>query len=321
MADSPFRYFSDIQQKQVDWLWYPYIPYGKLTLLQGDPGEGKSTLMLNIAAAVTLGKPMPDGYALKEAHGVIYQCTEDDLSDTIKPRLIAADADCSKVAYIVDEAQSLTLEDGRIEETLALTGARLLILDPIQSFLVQDGDMQSASRMRSVLSKLSITAARYRCAIVLVGHMNKAQGGKSLYRGLGSIDIAAIARSVLMVTRDSSNKQLRYMVPIKSSLAAEGPAIGFSFDSKVGFQWGGPCDYNLDAVRSDLTAEPKSLTASQKLYDLLSAGDQPSTTVFEELSKIGVARRTVQTVKKEMGIVAYKKENAWFWSLPEEGCK
>lgn len=321
MADSPFRYFSDIPQRQVDWLWYPYIPYGKLTLLQGDPGEGKSTLILNIAAAVSLGKPMPDGYLLKEAHGVIYQCTEDDLSDTIKPRLIAADADCSKVAYIVDEAQSLTLEDGRIEETLALTGARLLILDPIQSFLVQDGDMQSASRMRSVLGKLSIIAARYRCAIVLVGHMNKAQGGKSLYRGLGSIDIAAIARSVLMVTRDSSNQQLRYMVPIKSSLAAEGPAVGFSFDSKIGFQWVGPCEYSIEADCTDIAVEPKSVTASQKLYDLLSAGDLPSTTILEELSKVGVSRRTAHAVKKEMGIVAYRKENAWFWSLPEEGCK
>ena len=142
-----YAFYSSVEQKSVDWLWYPYIPYGKLTLLQGDPGEGKSTVMLNIAAAVTQGQPMPDGFEVDAPHGVIYQCPEDDVADTIKPRLIAAGADCNKVAYIIDDNGSLNLEDNRIDETIMRTKSRLLILDPIQSFLVQDGDMQSASRM------------------------------------------------------------------------------------------------------------------------------------------------------------------------------
>ena len=105
MSNSLFQYeyFSSVTQHKVEWLWYPYIPYGKLTILQGDPGEGKSTFMLNVAALLTRGKNMPDGYQVKEPQKVVYQTAEDNLADTVKPRLIAAGADCNRIAYIVDE--------------------------------------------------------------------------------------------------------------------------------------------------------------------------------------------------------------------------
>ncbi len=199
MQQNMYDYYSNVRQRKVDWLWYPYIPYGKLTVLQGDPGDGKSTFILQIAALLSKGFQMPDGYQVEESQSIIYQCSEDDLADTVKPRLIAAGADCARIAFIVDDDERLTLEDERIEKTLAATKARLLIIDPIQAYLTQDYDMQNAIRMRTVLGGLSDLAAKYQCAIVLVGHMNKASGGKDLYRGLGSIDIAAIARSVLMI--------------------------------------------------------------------------------------------------------------------------
>ncbi|NLT08833.1 MAG: AAA family ATPase, partial [Ruminococcus sp.] len=213
------------------------IPYGKLTLLEGDPGEGKSTFMLHIAALITQGQDMPDGYKVEKAEYVIYQCNEDDVADTIKPRLQSAGADCSKVAYIIDDNSSLTLNDQRITQVLEKTHARLLILDPFQSFLMQDGDLHSVGRMRTTLGNLAVIASRYRCAVVLIGHMNKSATGKSLYRGLGSIDIAAIARSVLMVTRDEDDPEIRYMIPIKSSLAPEGPEVAFRMNRTIGFQW------------------------------------------------------------------------------------
>lgn len=229
MPELRFKYYSSVTQRKVEWLWYPYIPYGKITILQGDPGEGKSTFILNIAALLTTGQKMPDGTGGGKAQTVIYQCAEDDVADTIKPRLLAAGADCDRVAYIIDDNSELTFEDSRIEEVLAQTGARLLVIDPIQAFLVQDSDMQSAARMRAALSKLADVAARYKCAVILVGHLTKSYGGKNLYRGLGSIDIAAIARSVLMISRDSTESSVRYMFPVKASLAPEGSAIGFSF--------------------------------------------------------------------------------------------
>lgn len=124
-----YEYFSSVTQHKVEWLWYPYIPYGKLTILQGDPGEGKSTFMLNVAALLTRGKNMPDGYQVKEPQKVVYQTAEDNLADTVKPRLIAAGADCNRIAYIVDEEEPLTLMDSRIESVIQQTKARLFIYD------------------------------------------------------------------------------------------------------------------------------------------------------------------------------------------------
>jgi len=316
-VDFKYEYFSSIKQKKVDWLWYPYIPYGKLTLLQGDPGEGKSTFILNVAALLTRGAPMPDGFQVAGPQTVIYQCAEDNVADTVKPRLIAADADCGKVAYIVDESGRITLEDDRIEEVIIQTKAKLFILDPLQAFQSQDGDMQSASRMRSILGKLTLLAAKYNCAIVLIGHMNKGNGGNSIYRGLGSIDIAAIARSVLMIRRDCADSQVRYMTPIKSSLSPEGKTIAFSLGGTDGFRWIGPC--NNDASDCDCNHPPKNRKRSDVvdcIIEMLSERDMMSSEILAEMSQLGVSRRTLFNVKKEIGVQAYRKENAWFWRLP-----
>jgi len=168
-GDFQYEYFSSVTQHNVEWLWYPYIPYGKLTILQGDPGEGKSTFILNVAALLTRGKDMPDGFRVPEAQRVVYQTAEDNIADTVKPRLVAAGADCDKVAYIVDDEFPLTLEDDRIEKVIEQTGARLFILDPLQGYLSQDSDMTNAGRMRSQLKRLADIASRHRCAVVIVG--------------------------------------------------------------------------------------------------------------------------------------------------------
>lgn len=185
MPELHFAYFSEVKQRKIEWLWYPYIPYGKITILQGDPGEGKSTFILNIAALLTKGAKMPDGSGGGKTQTVVYQCAEDDIADTIKPRLVAAGADCEKIAYIIDDNNELTFEDARIEQVLQKTEARLLVIDPMQAFLVQDSDMQNAARMRGALGKLADVAAKYQCAVVLVGHLNKAYGGKKSISGAG----------------------------------------------------------------------------------------------------------------------------------------
>ena len=317
MPDLRFEYYSTVKQRKVDWLWYPYIPYGKITILQGDPGEGKSTFILHIAALLTNGQKMPDGTGGGPAQTVIYQCAEDDLADTIKPRLVTAGANCDKVAYIIDDNSELSFEDSRLEEVLAKTGARLLIIDPIQAFLAQDSDMQSATRMRTALRKLANVASRYQCAVVLVGHLNKSQGGKNLYRGLGSIDIAAIARSVLMVSRDQTNPSIRYMFPVKTSLAPEGCAIGFTF-SDGAIQW-------LDRREGDINPpdnsfferQDKLAQAKTYLLQILKNSDMPSVQIYEMLNSLGIKKRTVEAAKKEVGIQVYRKKNAWYWRSPD----
>ena len=317
MPEQPiYEYFSSIEPKEVEWLWYPYIPYGKLTILQGDPGEGKSTVMLNLIATVTNGGIFPDGAVFDRPHPVIYQCTEDNAADTVKPRLLAAGAVCEKIAYILDEDEKLTLDDSRIEDTLVRTSARLIVFDPIQSFLPQDSDMQNIGRMRSLLKKLCIVAEKHRCAVVLIGHMNKGGANNQLYRGLGSIDIAAIARSVLMIVRDRENPELRYLFQIKSSLAPEGRPVSFLMNRQQGFIWQEVCDLSIqDVIQNEPVSDNgKRSQAAVLLMELLTEQDMPSSEVFAELEKQGISRRTVQKAKKDAHIRAYKKNNIWYWS-------
>lgn len=313
-----YEYFSAVTQRKVEWLWYPYIPYGKLTILQGDPGEGKSTFMLNIAALLTKGKEMPDGFHVAEPQQVVYQTAEDNLADTVKPRLVTAGADCSRIAYVVDEDNPLTLEDNRIEKVIQQTNARLFILDPLQAYLSQDSNMFSAGRMRQQLRRIADIAAKYKCAIVVIGHMNKASGEKNLYRGLGSIDIAAIARSVLMISRNKYDSSIRYMFPVKSSLAPEGSTIAFSFDQKTGLRWIGQCQVDKEQIKDCDIDHSKKALARRVVLEMLCEQDIRSCDIFHKLQVMGISERTINTAKKELGVTSYRKEGAWFWHLDDQ---
>lgn len=118
---------SEIQSQEVEWLWYPFIPYGKLTIIQGDPGDGKTTLVLNIAAKLSRGEGLDNDMKVKEPVNVIYQTAEDGLADTVKPRLELAGADCEKILVIDESDKSLSMADERLEEAIARTGAKVLI--------------------------------------------------------------------------------------------------------------------------------------------------------------------------------------------------
>ena len=192
---------SEIETEEVSWLWYPFIPYGKLTIVQGDPGDGKTTLVLNIAAKLSKGEKMDDGMESETPINIIYQTAEDGLADTVKPRLENAGADCSKISVIDESDKSLSMTDERLEEAIKRTNAKLLILDPIQAYLGGGTDMNRANEARDMTKRLGALAEKYKCAIVLIGHMNKASGNKAAYRGIGSIDFYAVARSVLLVGR------------------------------------------------------------------------------------------------------------------------
>ena len=218
---------SEINAEEVQWLWYPYIPLGKLTIIQGDPGEGKTSFILAVIAALTRGDPLPECERAAEPMNVIYQTAEDGLADTIKPRLESAGADCTRVLVIDEGKRELTLCDARLEEAIRRTAAKLIVLDPLQAYLGSDVDMHRANEVRPVLKRLSVMAERTQCAVILIGHMNKAQGLKSGYRGLGSIDFRASARSVLIVGRLKSGDTLRIVAQDKNSLAPEGAAIAF----------------------------------------------------------------------------------------------
>ena len=312
-----FEYYSSVKQRKIEWLWYPYIPFGKLTILQGDHGEGKSTFILAIAALLTKGKAMPDGYPIEGCQNVIYQTAEDNIADTVKPRLIAAKADCSRVAYIIDEDVTLNFDDPRIEECIVQTNAKLLILDPLQAYLVQDTDMYSAGRMRQQLKKVADLAAKYSCAVVIVGHMNKASSEKNLYRGLGRIDITAIARSVLMISRDKSDSSIRYMFPIKSSLAPEGASIAFRLDRKRGVRWLDKSTPTNEQQENYTFDKNKLGLAERVISEMLEESDIRSKEILSKLRFMGISERTANGAKSRLGITSYRKEGVWYWHLDD----
>lgn len=254
----PVRYFSSVSARKVEWLWHPYIPYGKITIIQGDPGDGKTTLALNIASILSKGQPMPDCSTSAEASTIIYQSAEDSAEDTIKPRLLSAGADCNRIAFIDESEANFALNDNRIESVINETDAKLMIVDPLQAYMGENSEMNRADGIRPLMKQLTAVAERTGCAVIIIGHMNKASGSKGIYRGLGSIDITAAARSVLLVGRVKSNPSVRVMAQIKNSLAAEGVPFAFEINDNSYVRWIGTYDIGAEELLSGDEKQPDS---------------------------------------------------------------
>ncbi len=308
---------EDIKCENVEWLWYPFVPYGKITIIQGDPGEGKTTLVLQMIAKLTRGETIINSET-KEPINVIYQTAEDGLSDTIKPRLVAANADCSKVLVIDDKETPLTMLDVRLEKAISETGARLVVLDPIQGFLGADVDRHRANEIRPVMKHIAEIAEKYRCAIILVGHMNKNSNGKSSYRGLGSIDFQAAARSVLIVGRVKGEPEVRVVCHVKSSLAPEGKSIAFRLDKEEGFQWIGEYDVSVDDLLAADNRGQKVREAKEFLKEILKSGSMTQKEISEEAENHGIKNKTLWNAKSDLKVESVKIGNQWFWMLPKE---
>lgn len=306
---------KDVEVKEVEWLWKPYIPYGKITILQGDPGEGKTTFILAVASSLTTGSNLPLMDTL-DISKVIYQTAEDGLGDTIKPRLLSTGADCSNIIVIDESDKELTLSDERIEKAIVDTGAKLVIIDPLQAYLGAKVDMHRANEIRPIFKNLATVAEKTGCAIVIVGHMNKSGGSKGMYRGLGSIDISAAARSVLLVGRVKDDPTIRIMAQIKSSLAAEGKPIAFELDDEKGFSWLGEYDIDVDSLLSGISSGESVLSKAEKLIkEVLADGAKASTYVFEKGKENNISKRTLKTAKKNLNVKAIKTKEGWQWKM------
>lgn len=306
---------ADVVAREVEWLWFPYIPLGKLTIVQGDPGEGKTTFVLQLAALLSKGEMLPWDDKEREPVNVIYQTAEDGLEDTIKPRLLEAGADCSKIMVIDESQQELSMTDERLVMAIEETGAKLIILDPIQAYLGAEVDMHRANEIRPVLKRLGAIAEKYQCAIILIGHMNKSSGSKSTYRGLGSIDFQATARSVLVVGRIKEDPTLRVIAHDKSSLAAEGTSIAFRLDADAGFTWEGRYDISVEELLSGDSRGQKTKDAKAFLTDILSDGQKSSKEIEELAMDKGIKKKTLNNAKREMNIDSVKIGSQWFWML------
>ena len=314
----PMLCYKDIEQTSVEWLWFPYIPFGKLTIIQGNPGEGKTYFAMMLTVACTNRKLFPNMEDI-EPFNVIYQTAEDGMGDTIKPRLVEAGADLSRVMVIDDSEEALTLSDDRIEKAVRQNHVRLVVIDPVQAFIGADVDMNRANEVRPVFRKLGMIAEKTSCAIVLIGHLNKSSGTQSTYRGLGSIDIMAAVRSLIFIGKVRKDPTTRVLIHEKSSLAPPGETMAFKLGDEEGFRWVGAYEISADELldgKEGKATETKLERGAKLIRELLADKEEISIRELDDKAKEqGISGRTMRDVRSRM-----KNELEYWINEKQENC-
>ena len=320
---------STVTPQRVRWLWAKRIPLGALTVLEGDPGQGKSSVTYDLAARITRGRPMPGGEVTRPPAGVVLLQAEDDLARTVRPALEAVDADVTRV--IAHDRTALTsrplvLPDDLpvVERAARETAAKLVVIDPLGSFLGERG--LSTPRVRAALDQLAALAARAELAIILVRHLNKTPTPNILRQGAGNMAILGAARSVLRVVVDpgSADPHRRVLALVKSNLARpESLAFRTRLLVRGGFgvEWLGPSPYSIEDMAA-LAGEHRTALqqAMEVLTALLAEGPLQARDVCRLAAAAGVAKRTLDRAKAQLGVKVTRQGNgrgaSWWWSLP-----
>jgi archaellum biogenesis ATPase FlaH len=325
---------SDVQPEEVSWLWDGRIPFGKLTLLDGDPGLGKSTLALEVAARLTRGERLPGG-GLAEVSSVLILSAEDGLGDTIRPRLEAAGADVSRVFAIQAVSNSEGEEEfpclrhvAEIEEAIRVRAARLLIVDPLMAYLGDKTNSWRDQDVRRALAPVAAMAERTGAAVLIIRHLTKGGGSNAVYRGGGSIGISGAARSVLLVAKDPEDEERRVLASAKSNLSRPPDSLAYRLRSA-----GNVARVEFEAAPVHLTAD--QLLAAQEgpegrgalgeaeafLRDLLVDRPVASKDGLKAAREAGISEITLRRARERLGIRPRRIgfDGAWFWGLPAEG--
>lgn len=313
-----WRLAEDIVERPVNWLWLPYIPRGKVTLLEGDPGLGKSFLTAQIAADISTGRLLPGQTADFEMppQNVIILSGEDDPEDTIKPRLRSAGADMSRVVVLGDEMNSLEPRYiAALREILGQFSAAVFFLDPLSCFFGAEKDMNAANQVRPVMKSLQKLAEDTKCAVICIRHLRKSGGENKVYKGLGSIDFIASVRSVLQVSDvKTQGSDIKIIEHVKSNLEAKGPDIAYSIKGGV-FKWEGV----YDRRRSQISGKgPATLRCESFLLTFFSDHNDDwvdSNDVKEALRKEGISDITFRRVKTNMIDWDRRGLRTTFWRL------
>lgn len=338
------RRLSEVVPKSINWLWPGRIAIGKLTLIAGDPGLGKSFMTLDIAARVSRGRNWPDRSAgAAPIGGVVVLNAEDDLEDTIVPRLEAAGAAMERIVAL--QAVSVIGEGGQeagirqfdlardlaaLETAIRSTpGCRLVIIDPITAYLGSVDSHKNAD-VRSLLAPLSELAARLNVAVVAVTHLNKSAGQAAIYRTMGSLAFTAAARAAWAVVKDKEDEIKRLFLPIKNNIAPDSGGLGFQIvpqgpDSQPVVVWDSePVQSTADQALTMEAGEKSATTALDEavewLRDMLSDGPRSAKEIKEQSQTDGIKARTLDRAKSKLGVSAtregYASGGRWLWVAP-----
>ncbi|MCL2035439.1 MAG: AAA family ATPase [Oscillospiraceae bacterium] len=256
---------------------------------------------------------------------VVYQTAEDGISDTIVPRLKKMQPNFNNIFCIDETEQGLTLTDERIEKILKEKRPRLFIIDPLQAYLGGDVDMHRANQVRPLLAKIGRLAEQYQCAFILIMHMSKMSGTKALYRGLGSIDFAAAARSVLVIASNPDDIDEKIMAHEKSSLAKHGESISFSIDHEKGIVINGTSELTADDILNPVKSGGNRGGSREDAMNLLAGllsenGYALKGDIEREAQAAGISQRTLQRARQDMELKSilrgFGKDKKGYWILP-----
>lgn len=330
---------ADVQPEPISWLWPGRIALGKLTLIAGDPGLGKSLLTATMAATVSKGYTWPLTDSASPVGSVVLLSAEDGPADTIRPRLDAAEADCERI-YVLQAIRDVDAEGNptqrmfsfkrdlaALEEQLSsLPDCKLLIIDPVSAYL--DGtDSHNNTDVRGLLAPLAKLAADNDIAVVLVQHLNKSSGSSAMYRAMGSVAFIAAARAAYVVTKDKDNPERRLVMPVKNNLAKDSTGLAYSvIEAENGapvIAWETePVMMTADeALTPSDTNEEKTDTewAKEVLQIALSNGPKPVAEVQKEAKQAGISPKSLRTAREKLGVKPKKVgfNAGWVWSLPQ----
>lgn len=326
---------ADVEPEEIQWLWPDRIPLGKLTIIAGDPGLGKSFVCLDIAARISSGRSWPDNAGISNPPGgVVLLSAEDDIADTIRPRLDAAQADVERIAAIQGVRLagdkgishfSLGRDLPALEQSLAVTqNVRLVIIDPLTAYLGRM-DSHKNAEVRALLAPLAQLAARHRVAVLAVNHLNKSLGGKALYRPMGSLAFAAAARAVWLVVADKDNPSRRLMLPAKMNVAPGASGLAYTITDGVVAWQSEPVKMSADEALATELADSNDTSeradAVEWLQQVLADGPVPAANIWEQAKENRIADRTLKRAKTDIGVKTSRQgfgaDGEWIWALPE----
>ncbi len=324
---------NSVRAQEAAFLWKPYLPRGRITILEGDPGLGKTWLCLEIAARLSRGERLPrclNQFPLPRPPPcpVLFLNGEDGPGDTLRPRLEAAGADLTRLVLLAGYREGaggprrhLHLQRlDYIEAVLRQMKPGLLVVDPVQAFLGPKLAMGSPSQVRSLLLPLADLAQGADCAVLLVRHLAKSAGERPIYRGLGSVDFAAAARSVLLVGKDPGSREGRVVTHVKSSLAREGDSLQFSIDEGK-FVWRGVSEVRAqDLLAREPTAEDRSALsdAQEFLKEFLSRGPKPLSEIKQRSKGEGISWTTLIRARQGLRVQSDRAQGQCRWQLPPQ---
>lgn len=328
---SGFVLASSLVSEPVPWLWPAYLPLGAVVMLDGDPGLGKSTIVYDIAARVSTGQPMPDGSGGGVPFHVVIANAEDHPAHVLAPRLDAAGADRTRISLPpIDSAPYLSATwISELEKEIVETGARLLTIDPLMSFVPPGTNTYNDAEIRHVLRPLADVGLQHGCTIILVRHPVKSSDGKALYRGGGSVGIIALARAGFLLARDPDDPDgaSRVFAPTKMNLGPPPPTLRLTVGEDASgllpvVRWGQPATIHADDLMH-IARRParKRDIATSFLRAELSSGPVPSKTILELADDEDIAEKTLRRAARDLGVVTARvggSHGHHVWSLPDD---